>query len=423
MTSSNNRPSCFATYSTSRLPSPARTMNTKKVSWPSGARKPVSKKRWERSEEMIRFLFITSAVALALCAVGCRQNATAGKTPLPVHTGIVQNIDVGNTARYSASIVPYSQVNLAFQSSGYVDRIRQVKSAAGGVRNIDQGDWVTKGTVLAVVSQQNYEDKLAQAKAQLAAYQAEHVNAKLTFDRTSALYSTQSATKPELDSAQAQLDSSAASVAAAQAQISEAQTALAYCSLKAPFDGWIVSRSVDIGSFVGPATNGFTISDTKTVKAVFGVPDTSISRVKVGQTQIITTDALPQPFHGHVTAISPSADPKSRVFSVEVSIANPEDELKSGMIASLALEGSPLPRAVMAVPLSAVVRDPRRPNGFAVLAAEGDGEMETARLRSVELGDVYGNMIGVNGGLQAGQRVITTGATLIKDGDQIRVIP
>ena len=372
---------------------------------------------------MIRFILITSTVALAACLTACRQDAVASKAPLPVHTAMVQSVDVGNAARYSASIVPYSQVNLAFQSSGYVDHVRQVKSANGGMRNIDQGDWVTKGTVLAVVNQQNYQDKLAQAKAQLAGYQAEHDKAQLTFDRTSALFSTQSATKPDLDSAKAQLDSSAASVSAAQAQISEAQTALAYCSLKTPFDGWIVSRSVDAGSYVGPATNGFSIADTRTVKAVFGVPDTSISRVRVGQAQIITTDALPQPFTGSVTAISPAADPKSRVFSVEVSIANPRDDLKSGMIASLALDGATLPRAVMAVPLSAVVRDPQRANGFAVMTAEGDGEIESAHLRPVELGDVYGNMIGVNSGLQSGERVITTGVTLIKGGDQVRVIP
>jgi multidrug efflux system membrane fusion protein len=372
---------------------------------------------------MIRFILIASLTALPACVAGCKQALTMSKPPLPVHTALVQSIDVGNSARYSASIVPYSQVNLAFQSSGYVDKVRQEKSASGGVRNIDQGDWVAKGTILAEVSQQNYEDKLSQAKAQLAAYQADHDNAKLTFDRTSALYSTQSATKPEFDSAKTKLDSTAASVSAAQAQISEAQTALAYCSLKAPFDGWIVSRSVDVGSYVGPATNGFTIADTKTVKAIFGVPDTSISRVKVGQSQIISTDALPQIFHGRVTAISPSADAKSRVFSVEVSIANPTNELRSGMIASLTLQGTPLPHTVMAVPLSAVVRYPQQPGAFAVLTAEGDGEIESAQLRSVDLGDVYGNMIGVNGGLQAGQRVITSGATLIKNGDQVRVIP
>ena len=363
------------------------------------------------------------ALASAIWFCGCKENAEASKITLPVHTALVQSVAVGNTARYSASIAPYSQVDLAFQSGGYVARIRQVRSAGGGMRNIDQGDWVAKGTVLALVDQQNYEDKLAQAKAQLAAYQAEHEKDQLTYNRVSALYSTQSATKPDFDSAKAQLDSSAASVSAAQAQISEAQTALAYCSLKAPFDGWIVKRSVDVGTYVGPATNGFTIADTKTVKAVFGIPDTSMARVKLGQKQLITTDALPQSFNGHVTAISPSADPKSRVFSVEVSIDNPKNQLKSGMIASVALDGQQIPKPVTGVPLSAVVRDPQRANGFAVFVVEGDGDIESAHLRSVDLGDMYGNVIGVNSGLQSGQRVVTSGATLIHDGDQVRVIP
>ena len=180
---------------------------------------------------------------------------------------------MGNGAKYSASIVPYAQVTLAFQSSGYVDSIRQVKSPSGGMRNIDQGDWVPKGTVLAVVRQQDYLDKVQQAKAQLARAQAEHEKAKLSFDRVSALYASQSATKPDYDSAKAQLDSTTASVSGAQAQISEANVALAYCSLRAPFDGWLVKRNVDLGSLVGPATNGFTLADTQSVKAVFGVPD------------------------------------------------------------------------------------------------------------------------------------------------------
>jgi RND family efflux transporter MFP subunit len=371
----------------------------------------------------LRYVVIASAALLTACLSACKQDAEASKTPPPVHTALVQSISVGNPARYSASIVPYSQVDLAFQSAGYVDHVLQVKSASGGMRNIDQGDRVTKGTVLAVVNQQNYLDKLSQAKAQLASAHAEHDKAQSTFDRTSALYSTQSATKPDLDSARAQLDSSTASIAGAEAQIGEAQTALAYCSLKAPFDAWIVKRNVDVGSYVSAATSGFTIADTRTVRAVFGVPDTSISRVKVGQRQRITTDALPQSFTGRVTAISPAADPKSRVFSVEVSIDNPKDQLKSGMIASLVLDGENLPHAIMAVPLSAVIRDPQHADTFAVLVAEGDGEIETARLRPVELGDVYGNMIGVKSGLQFGERIITSGATMVRDGEQVRVIP
>ena len=368
------------------------------------------------------FLYI-SAGALVIMTSSCKQDAVASNPPVPVRTAMVQTIAVGTSAKYSASIVPYSQVDLAFQSSGYVDHVLQVKSASGGMRNVDQGDWARKGAVLAVVRQDTYKDKLGQAKAQLSRTQAEREKAQLSFDRTSALYSAQSATKPDFDSAKAQLDSATASVSGAEAQVGEAQTALGYCFLRAPFDGWIVKRTVDAGSFVGPATNGFTIASTRSVKAVFGVPDTSISRVRLGQSLTITTDALPQPFSGRITAISPAADPKSRVFSVELTIDNPKNALKSGMIATLALDGARLPQTVSAIPLSAVIRDPQKTNGFAVMIAAGDSEIESAHLRSVELGAVYGNMIGITSGLQAGEKVVTTGVTLTRNGAPVRVIP
>jgi RND family efflux transporter MFP subunit len=370
-----------------------------------------------------KFLIATLAAALMAGLTACKQQNAAETLPLPVHTALVQPVAMGNGAKYSASIVPYAQVTLAFQSSGYVDSIRQVKSPSGGMRNVDQGDWVQKGTVLAVVRQQDYLDRVQQAKSQLARAQADNDKAKLTFDRVSALYASQSATKPDYDSATAQLASTTASVSGAQAQLSEANVALAYCSLRAPFNGWIVSRNVDLGTLVGPATNGFTLADTQSVKAVFGVPDISMNRVKLGQHLSIVTDAFPQAFAGRVSAISPAADPKSRVFSVEVTIPNPHDRLKSGMIASLALEGMQLPQSVLAIPLSAVIRNPGVANGFAVMVAEGGGDTETARLRGIELGDIYGNMIAAKSGLNSGESVITTGAAIVKNGDKVRIIP
>jgi RND family efflux transporter MFP subunit len=370
-----------------------------------------------------KFSIAILAAALMAGLTACKQQNSAETLPLPVHTALVQPVAMGNGAKYSASIVPYAQVTLAFQSSGYVDSIRQVKSPSGGMRNIDQGDWVQKGTVLAVVRQQDYLDRVQQAKAQLARAQADNDKAKLTWDRVSALYASKSATKPDYDSAQTQLASTTASVSGAQAQLSEANVALAYCSLRAPFNGWIVSRNVDLGTLVGPATNGFTLADTQSVKAVFGVPDVSMNRVRLGQHLSIVTDALPQPFAGRVSAISPAADPKSRVFSVEVTIPNPHDRLKSGMIASLALDGSQLPQSVLAIPLSAVIRNPGVANGFAVMIAEGGGDTETARLRAIELVDIYGNMIAAKSGLNSGESVITTGAAIVKNGDKVRIIP
>jgi RND family efflux transporter MFP subunit len=371
----------------------------------------------------LKLLLAAQAAFLLTGATGCKEQNAAETLPQPVHTARVQLVTMGNGAKYSANIVPYAQVTLAFQSSGYVQSIRQVKNPSGGARNIDQGDWANKGTVLATVQQQDYLDKVQQAKAQLERSQADYDKAKLTFDRISALYASQSATKPDFDSAQAQLASTQASVSGAQAQLSSANVALGYCSLKAPFNGWIVSRNVDVGTLVGPATNGFTLADTRSVKAVFGVPDISMNRVRLGQHLSILTDSFPQSFAGRVSAISPAADPKSRVFSVEVTIPNPHDRLKSGMIASLAIDGAQLPQSVLAVPLSAVIRDPGSANGFAVMIAEGGGDTETARLRPVQVGDIYGNMIAAKGGLNEGESVITTGASLVRNGEKVRIIP
>ena len=358
----------------------------------------------------------------AISQFGCGRASSAPRPLTPVRISQVQTISTGSETRYSANIVPNAQVDLAFKSGGYVDSIRQVRGADGCMRNLDIGDRVTRGTVLAIVRQKDYSDQREQAKAQLARAQSDYEHARLSFDRTSNLYSTQSATKPEYDSAKAQHESAVAALNNAKAVLAEAQTALDDTSLRAPFDGWIIKRSVDIGALVGPSVVGFTIADTHSVRAVFGVPDTAMGRVKLGQRQAVTTDAFPDAFAGRVTAISPAADPKSRVYSVEVTLPNPRNQLKSGMIASLAFGGEILPSAVLAVPLSAVIRDPQNPEQFAVLLAEGTGDPATVRARTVELGDAYGNMIQVLGGVKAGERVVTTGATLIKNGEQVRVI-
>jgi multidrug efflux system membrane fusion protein len=124
-----------------------------------------------------------------------------------------------------------------------------------------------------------------------------------------------------------------------------------------------------------------------------------------------------------VSAVSPAADPKSRVYSVEVTIPNPRNDLKSGMIASITIGSSRPEKRALVVPLSAIVRSSGDANGFAVFVMNGDDSSAIARARDVGLGDAYGNMIAVVSGLSPGERVVTVGATLIKNGEQVRVIP
>jgi multidrug efflux system membrane fusion protein len=360
---------------------------------------------------------------LGLCALSGCGKAESGAPPLtPVRTSEVQSIAAGGSNTYSANIQPYQQVDLAFKSNGYLASIRQVKDANGRMRNIDQGDWVTKGTVLATVSQDDYKEKLQQANAQLARAQANSDRAKLSYDRMSVLYKNGAATVSDYDNTKAQMLDTQAAIESSSSSVAEAKIALAYCELRAPFDGWIVKRNVDEGQLVGPATNGFTLSDVRSVKAVFGVPDTAMEHIRLGSPETVTTDALAGSFNGHVTSISPSADPKSRVYSVEVTLPNGDNRLKAGMIASLTISSGKLNQRVEVVPLTAVVRSLTKTNGFAVFMPEGTGDTVRVHARDVELGSTYGNMIAVESGLKTGDRIVTYGATMIKDGDTVRVI-
>lgn len=360
--------------------------------------------------------------ALAAVETGCAK-AQSDVPIVPVRTAEAHNIDTGSTSIYSANIQPYQQVDLSFKSNGYITSIKQVRDENGHTRNIDQGDYVSAGTILAVVQKEDYEQKLEQAKASLAHADAQRERAKLSFERMSVLYKAGAATQPDYDDSRAQDESTQAAVDNARAEVSQAQLALSYCDLRAPFDSYVLKRNVDLGMLVGPATNGFQLGDTRTVKAVFGVPDTAIAKIKLGSPQTVTSEALPNAFSGHVTAISAAADPKSRVYSVEVHIDNPQNLLKSGMIASIAI-GTPSPKGgVMVIPISAVVRDPATLNGFAVFVTDGSSDMVKVHTQNITLGNTYGNMIAVESGLKLGDRVVTSGTNMIKDGDQVRVIP
>jgi multidrug efflux pump subunit AcrA (membrane-fusion protein) len=109
------------------------------------------------------------------------------------------------------------------------------------------------------------------------------------------------------------------------------------------------------------------------------------------------------------------------VFEVEAALPNPDGRMKVGMLATLRLGGD-APDAGMFVPLAAVVRPAGDSAGYAVYVV-ADSAGTTARLRRVALGETSGNQIAVREGLARGERVIVRGATIVADGQPVRVIP
>jgi RND family efflux transporter MFP subunit len=366
-----------------------------------------------------------SAVALlvgALALAACRRGEDTQRPLAPVRVQAVTMHDVGSAQRYSASISPYTQVALDFKVSGYVRKILQRQGADGRMRDVQEGDAVPKGTVLARLNDSDFVDKVNGAKAQLAAAQAELTKATQEWKRASNLWTTHSITAPDYDRARKDYDTGRAQVDGARSQLAEAQLNLSYCALSTPMNGVVLQRNIEVGSLASPGATAFQLADVSSVKAVFGVPDVVLPGLQMGSALTLVTDSLPTvEFHGRVTAIAPSADAQNRVFNVEVTVPNPENQLKVGMVASLQLGEGKLPAPVPVVPLTAIVRDPN--TAYAVFVVDERDGAFIAHLRAVRLGDVYGNVIAVSDGLAVGDRVIVTGATLVTDGQHVQVIP
>lgn len=345
------------------------------------------------------------------------------KTPTPVRVEEVQTRTQDSAFRYTATINPYSQVNLDFKVDGYVREILQVEGADGRMRDIQEGDFVTKDMTLALVDPTQYLAKVVDAKSQLAEARARQVEDTQAYNRAVALYSEQSMTAPEYDRAVKNFKSSNAQVKASEANLIDAEENLSFCTLRPPSSGVLLKRNIEVGTLVRPGSEGFVLADVSAVKVLFSVPDIMLGDVRLGEEMVVTTRSFKDTlFLGRITEIAPAANTRSRVFNVEVTIQNPDNLLKPGMIASLNVREKNIDNPVFSVPLGSIVRSVNSQDGYAVFTIkESNGDTITER-RDVTLGNIYGNRIAVMEGLTEGAKVVTMGAQNVRNGQKVKVI-
>jgi len=377
-------------------------------------------------------------------------DSAAGSVPQAVRLAAVELSRGRETAKYSAILAPNTQVDLAFRVPGYVVELYQTRGADGRIRPLESGFQVSAGTVLARIRPSDYEagvDKargaeeeaqagVRAAEAQLVQAQAGLLQAELDFGRVSALWGQESITKPaydaskaRLDIAKAAVDASNSAIAAAQkrrdaalAQLREAQIALGDTELRAPFDGVLLQRRVELGTLAAAGATAFTIADLGTLKARFNVPDFTLATFRPGQSLSLSIFAFPgENFRSRVLSLAAAADPKARSFEVEVALPNTGLRLRSGMIATVeaaAVESVP---PQVQVPASALVHDPTS-NRYLVYTAEQSSGRAIAKPNFVEPGPLAGNQVVVLSGLQPGQRIVVIGANLLHPGDPIQEV-
>lgn len=364
-----------------------------------------------------------SASLIALGLVACHRDHPEDIIAVPVLVSSIAPESGGRGAHFSADIVADSAVDLQFKVNGYIQSITQVKGHDGKMRNLQGGDPVKSGEVVATVRDDSYRQKVLDAKAQVESARAVLARAARDYERDKQLLKAGVIAQRDFDAAKQEAATAQAQVQSAQAGLRNAQVDLDDCKLKSPMNGVVLSRKIEKGELLMPSQTGFQVADTNSVKAIFGVPAAQIERFHQGDRLAIGVQTIPGvDFKGVISRVAPSADPNTRLFDIEVRIPNPDGRLHVGMIARSQALASTNAAPILAIPIGAIVRPPSDPKGFAVFTVEQKEGKSIAKIQTIALGPIVGNQIAVNQGLKAGDRVIVQGAEQLVDGQQVAVL-
>ena len=266
--------------------------------------------------------------------------------------------------------------------------------------NFDDGSFVRRGQVIAVLQQ-------AQQDAQMREAQARVREAEQQLRRVEALKQRGFATR-------ADYDARVAAAATARAQAQGVGADIGERVIRAPFSGWVSLRNISVGAIAGQGTEIATISDVSTIKLDFTVPETMLRSIRPGLPIEARSDAFPdQPFRGQIHTIDPVIDPQTRAVMVRARLPNPQRLLRPGMLLAVTIENTP--RMALSVPELAVIGEGE--SRF-VYTVDPRGR---ARRTPVRTGVRIGGRVEILEGLRPGQRVITEGIVKVSDGVQVRL--
>jgi RND family efflux transporter MFP subunit len=243
--------------------------------------------------------------------------------------------------------------------------------------------------------------------------------AQTTLDRMRKSYANGLISKQNLEDAEARYNSAIAQIDVAKAQASQTQArieelkiTLSNANIVSPVDGFVGRRTLDPGAFAGANTPLLSVVDLSTVRLVANLVEKDFRRIQKGMTASVEVDAFPgEKFNGKVSRVAPVFDAATRTAVMEIEVPNPGFRLKPGMYARVSLMSDRQTDA-LTVPRNAIV-DIEGKRGVYVV----DGEV--ARFQAVRTGLQDAERLQIVDGITEGQRVVTTGALAIKDGDRI----
>ncbi|WP_165942124.1 efflux RND transporter periplasmic adaptor subunit [Luteimonas arsenica] len=229
---------------------------------------------------------------------------------------------------------------------------------------------------------------------------------------------------------QADVEERATQAATARAQAEAQRAVIAQKRVRAPFDGILGIRKVNLGQFVAPGDPIVSLQSLDPVFVNFSLPEQQIPQVREGLTVRARVDALPdREFEGTITAIEPGVDAGTRNFTVQATVANPDGALRPGSFARVDFDVGEATDAVV-VPQTAISFNPYGNVVYVVVEAEGearaqdgegDGPQLMVRQRFVTTGATRGDMIAVTEGLEPGETVVSSGLLRLRNNAAVTI--
>ncbi len=253
-------------------------------------------------------------------------------------------------------------------------------------------------------------------EAQLAAAAADAELARSTLERARRLRRGEA-------NAQADLDAAEAHAKQAEATVANLRAVIAKKTIRAPFDGRISIRQVDLGQIVSPGTPIASLQAVSPIHADFWLPQQALRDLERGERVRLHTDTFPSAaWEGEVTTVNPEVDAATRNVRVRATFRNDDGRLRPGMFASVEVLSTEK-RHVLTIPATAVLYAPYGDSVFAIEEQKGAGgkPRAVARQKFVRLGERRGDLVEVVSGLEAGETVVSSGGFKLRNGSAVAV--
>jgi membrane fusion protein (multidrug efflux system) len=318
------------------------------------------------------------------------QEAEAKKAPIPVSVAAVETGAVSSYLTSTANLVPDNEVKVLAEAEGQVGRL-----------TVDEGQYVSKGQVMASLIHEDSE--IAAAKARLKVE-----NTRLVHDRGARMIREGLISQETFDRMTMEHD-------VARQELAEAQHRISKTAVRAPFSGRVTLRTVEVGQHVRPGDELFTVADFEPLVAYLYMAEKDALGMKSGRAARFTLKADEDVrFAGRIRQISPVVDAATGTVKVTVEAVHPPDVVRPGGFVTVDIVRETRPEA-LTIPREAVLRELQSAHVF--LAKDGKAER-----RAVTLGLEEGSRIEVTSGLAAGERVVVAGQGSLKPGAAVKVI-